>query len=1143
MPITVLFAQTISVSPTGYVTTGLGGSMQYTATVTGLTNTDVTWSAGGTVGGNATAGTISSTGLYTAPNAMPAQNPIAIKATSKAKPTLSATVYICLLGAGPTITSVTPNPLNTGTINITIKGSGFQQYAAVLDTTNGSPVQLSTISVTSDTITATGYQPNATSAKFTVTNPGSMPSNAIEVPVSGNVKTYNLNVVNGTGSGSFLAGTVVNIKANAPGPGQAFSNWTGASVANANSAATTITMPAANTTVTANFTGGPQQYALTVVNGSGSGSYVAGATAHIVANAPQPGMVFTNWTGASVANPNSADTTMSMPAAATTVTANYSAVAVNIPYPVSSHPRLWVTTNDLTKLRSWATASNKIYAQGMVPLLNTALNVYNHNFFPGGVQNPNWPDPGDSQGYVGNLTEDYGVIFAFHSLIDPVPANRIKYAQYARNLLMVAMNEAAKGPLAGAPFRDPLFAVYNRGNASIPQYPLIVDWIYNTQDAQGNPILTAQDKLTIRNVFLTWANQCINAYTTGGDHPAPIGVTNSTQLLPNGKPYRMASNNYYLGHARLLTMMALAIDPSDDPAVNPAQPLSLMGNSIRSYILNANGAWLYQTYAMMGDPQTVAQDLGLPNNGVGFGLASGGLPPEGMLYGHSYGFILGQLLALQTAGFNNPQYGGPQVHLIGAPVWNRFVQGYISSITPAPQLFPSELWLGATYQFCSYGDVLRQYVTPDAMAPFALLSLLEQQNSQNTHTDAARWFANNAIPGGQSAVLAQVSSPFTWGVMDAMLYYMLLDPNAPSGSDPRPNYNNIFVDPAAGRIVAHSDWSANNTMFSYRASWESINHQQADAGQFELFRNGEWLTKEMSNYDNNAVGQTSVYHNTLAIQNWCANGTPHLNWYEGGEWANGSQWFLGLSAGDPSTLTSNGQGYVYAASDLTPLYNRPDVWTPGNSIVDVTQATRNILWLNNDYIVVYDRATTKHSGFKKFNMNFVSAPQINGNVATATTPNGQHLFVQTLLPQSPTTTSALTSQNLNPVAELEPTRFTMTVQDPSLPKDTRFLHVIQAANGGVTMVPATYLTSTSGTAFDGATFGNTAVFFPTNAGAVAATTFSVPSSVHSLLIGGLVVNGGYTVTTQATAGGVTITITPNAAGTKADSAGLLTVSF
>ena len=57
-------------------------------------------------------------------------------------------------------------------------------------------------------------------------------------------------------------------------------------------------------------------------------------------------------------------------------------------------------------------------------------------------------------------------------------------------------------------------------------------------------------------------------------------------------------------------------------------------------------------------------------------------------------------------------------------------------------------------------------------------------------------------------------------------------------------------------------------MFDYKATWTSINHQDNTGGQFELFRKGEWLTKEMSNYDNNEQGLTTVYHNTLALENW-----------------------------------------------------------------------------------------------------------------------------------------------------------------------------------------------------------------------------------------------------------------------------------
>ncbi len=175
--------------------------------------------------------------------------------------------------------------------------------------------------------------------------------------------------------------------------------------------------------------------------------------------------------------------------------------------------------------------------------------------------------------------------------------------------------------------------------------------------------------------------------------------------------------------------------------------------------------------------------------------------------------------------------------------------------------------------------------------------------------------------------------------------------------------------------MAHSDWTATGTMFDYRASWISINHQDGDGGQFELFRNGEWLTKEMSNYDNNCLGMTTVYHNTLALQNWCPDGTPDLQWYEAGEWANGSQWMEGIDAGDPATLFSTGPGYVYATSDLTNLFNRLDIWSPNTGATDIIQATRSIVWLNNDYIVVYDRATSRHTGlFKRFNLSLVNKP-------------------------------------------------------------------------------------------------------------------------------------------------------------------------
>src|SRR5208283_3580308 len=146
------------------------------------------------------------------------------------------------------------------------------------------------------------------------------------------------------------------------------------------------------------------------------------------------------------------------------------------------------------------------------------------------------------------------------------------------------------------------------------EWPLVVDWIYNATDGGGNTILTAADKATVQQVFLMWSADCVTAHTTGGDSPQAQGVLNSLQLLPGNQPYRMSSNNYYLAHARVMTMMGLALDPGDDPPVNPAVSPAQVGNTERSYILEANGAWLYQIWAMMGEPAAVAQAYAVPNN-------------------------------------------------------------------------------------------------------------------------------------------------------------------------------------------------------------------------------------------------------------------------------------------------------------------------------------------------------------------------------------------------------------------------------------------------------------------------------------------------------------------------------------------------
>jgi len=73
-------AVSVTISPTT-ASIVVGETQPFTATVSGSSNTSVTWSVNGVNGGNPTVGTISATGLYTAPPLVP--NPASVSITAK----------------------------------------------------------------------------------------------------------------------------------------------------------------------------------------------------------------------------------------------------------------------------------------------------------------------------------------------------------------------------------------------------------------------------------------------------------------------------------------------------------------------------------------------------------------------------------------------------------------------------------------------------------------------------------------------------------------------------------------------------------------------------------------------------------------------------------------------------------------------------------------------------------------------------------------------------------------------------------------------------------------------------------------------------------------------------------------------------
>ncbi len=144
--------------------------------------------------------------------------------------------------------------------------------------------------------------------------------------------TYLLTVVNGSGSGSYALGTNVTVTANTPSSGKVFDKWTGdiSYVSDINSSTSKVTMPGKAISLIATYKDFDSQkasptYLLTVVNGSGSGSYALGTNVTVTANTPSSGKVFDKWTGdiSYVSDINSSTSKVMMPGKAISLIATY----------------------------------------------------------------------------------------------------------------------------------------------------------------------------------------------------------------------------------------------------------------------------------------------------------------------------------------------------------------------------------------------------------------------------------------------------------------------------------------------------------------------------------------------------------------------------------------------------------------------------------------------------------------------------------------------------------------------------------------------------------------------------------------------------------------------------------------------------
>ena len=171
---------TLSISPSP-ANVRMGGSQQFSATVTGSSNTSVTWLVNGVSGGSAATGKINSAGLYTPPTSLPSPNTVTVKAVTAADSNVSASIMVTLLNPIPVLGNIAPQTTAVGSFALTINGANYVPGAQVLFA--GSP--LNTMFLSSTQLTATGTASSAGTFAIAVMNPdpGSTTSNTANLQV------------------------------------------------------------------------------------------------------------------------------------------------------------------------------------------------------------------------------------------------------------------------------------------------------------------------------------------------------------------------------------------------------------------------------------------------------------------------------------------------------------------------------------------------------------------------------------------------------------------------------------------------------------------------------------------------------------------------------------------------------------------------------------------------------------------------------------------------------------------------------------------------------------------------------------------------------------------------------------------------
>ncbi len=161
--------------------------------------------------------------------------------------------------------------------------------------------------------------------------------------------------------------------------------------------------------------------------------------------------------------------------------------------------------------------------------------------------------------------------------------------------------------------------------------------------------------------------------------------------------------------------------------------------------------------------------------------------------------------------------------------------------------------------------------------------------------------------------------------------------------DPRVDLPLAYLDSGFGALFSRTSWRDNASFLLLRAGFTGVEHTHGDAGHFQLYRRGRWITHEVLGRGGAAVQADA--HNVLALEGR-SRGNLRVGQYIG-------------DAGSIRGIlrASNHTGHTFAVADTTGAYR-----SSRTRVSAYDRVQRSLLWLHGDesdspdIVVIYDQA-------------------------------------------------------------------------------------------------------------------------------------------------------------------------------------------